>query len=98
MRERYKHRRGDGNVSLGRRAARGGLQDSAFTFVVWFEPLKFVSDDGGTLRVRVPNALFRDWFALHHAATLNEALARLGRPETRVELLAGAVQEEIEQS
>lgn len=67
-------------------------------FASWFEPLRFVSDDGATVRLRVPNALFRDWFHQRYATTLNDALARVGRPGTRVELVLGTVQDGREQS
>jgi chromosomal replication initiation ATPase DnaA len=66
-------------------------------FATWFAPLRFVSDDGATLRVFVPNELFRDWFRQRYAATLDAALTRIGRPETRVELLSGAAEAEREQ-
>lgn len=62
-------------------------------YATWFEPLKFVSDNGATLRLRVPNELFRDWFHRRYAATLDTALARVGRPETRVELLLEGAEE-----
>jgi chromosomal replication initiator protein len=45
------------------------------SFYTWFKPTTFVSDDGSTIRVRVPNGLFRDWLAKHYAAVLHEAFA-----------------------
>src|SRR5687767_13361700 len=44
-------------------------------FYTWFKPTSFVAYDGHTVRVRVPNALFRDWLTRHYAAVLDEALA-----------------------
>jgi chromosomal replication initiation ATPase DnaA len=31
------------------------------SFYTWFKPTAFVADRDGGIRVRVPNALFRDW-------------------------------------
>jgi chromosomal replication initiator protein len=38
-----------------------------------------VADQGGSIIVRVPNVLFRDWLTKHYSAVLNEALGELGR-------------------
>ena len=35
------------------------------SFSTWFKTTSFVSDDGSAVRVRVPNALFRDWLTKH---------------------------------
>ena len=44
-------------------------------FYTWFKPTSLVAYDGQTVRVRVPNALFRDWLTRHYAGVLDEALA-----------------------
>ena len=49
------------------------------SFYTWFKPTSFVGDDGGTVRVRVPNALFRDWLTKHYSGVLAEALAEVDR-------------------
>ncbi|HEY2435402.1 MAG TPA: chromosomal replication initiator protein DnaA [Vicinamibacterales bacterium] len=49
------------------------------SFYTWFKPTTFVSDRQGTIRVRVPNALFRDWLTKHYAAVIEEALAEVER-------------------
>jgi chromosomal replication initiator protein len=49
------------------------------TFYTWFKPTSFVADDGNVVRVRVPNALFRDWLTKHYAVVLDEALAEVNR-------------------
>ena len=54
------------------------------SFYTWFKPTGFVSDDGGSIRVRVPNALFRDWLTKHYSAVLTDALGEVERPESRV--------------
>lgn len=54
------------------------------SFYTWFKPTSFVSEDGSSLRVRVPNTLFRDWLTKHYSAVLDEALAEVDRKGTRV--------------
>jgi chromosomal replication initiator protein len=49
------------------------------SFYTWFKPTAFVADQGGTILVRVPNGLFRDWLTKHYSAVLNEALTELSR-------------------
>jgi chromosomal replication initiator protein len=49
------------------------------SFYTWFKPTAFVSDDGRTVRVRVPNALFRDWLSKHYPAVIAEAMAEVDR-------------------
>ena len=50
------------------------------SFYTWFKPTAFVADRDGGIRVRVPNALFRDWLTKHYAAVIEEALAEVQRP------------------
>jgi chromosomal replication initiator protein len=50
------------------------------SFYTWFKPTAFVADRDGTIHVRVPNALFRDWLTKHYAAVIEEALADVERP------------------
>ena len=54
------------------------------SFYTWFKPTSFVSEDGSSLRVRVPNTLFRDWLTKHYSAVLDEALAEVDRKGTPV--------------
>jgi chromosomal replication initiator protein len=49
------------------------------SFYTWFKPTAYVADQGGSIVVRVPNVLFRDWLTKHYSAVLNEALGELGR-------------------
>ncbi len=55
-----------------------------FTLSTWFKPINLISDKGTELQVCVPNALFRDWFLKHYAATLEEILVEVGRGDTTV--------------
>ncbi len=64
------------------------------SFYTWFQPTAFISDDGSVIRVRVPNALFRDWLAKHYAAVLEEAFAELNRPRATVEFVMEDVEGE----
>ena len=50
------------------------------SFYTWFKPTAFVADRDGAIRVRVPNALFRDWLTKHYAAVIDEALTEVDRP------------------
>ena len=50
------------------------------SFYTWFKPTAFVSDHDGSIRVRVPNPLFRDWLTKHYAAVIAEALVEVQRP------------------
>ena len=49
------------------------------SFTTWFRPTSHVKDEGATITVRVPNALFRDWLTKHYAAVIDEALSESDR-------------------
>jgi chromosomal replication initiator protein len=49
------------------------------SFYTWFKPTSYAGEDGTGIRVRVPNALFRDWLTKHYSAVLEEALAEVDR-------------------
>jgi chromosomal replication initiator protein len=57
------------------------------SFYTWFKPTVFVSERDGGIRVRVPNALFRDWLTKHYSVVLEEALRELERAGARVEFV-----------
>jgi chromosomal replication initiator protein len=50
------------------------------SFYTWFKPTAFLAERDGAIRVRVPNALFRDWLTKHYAAVIEEALSEVQRP------------------
>ena len=54
------------------------------SFYTWFKPTTFVDDREGDVRVRVPNALFRDWLTKHYSAVIDEALVEVDRRGARV--------------
>jgi len=54
------------------------------SFYTWFRPTSFSSDEGHSLRVRVPNNLFRNWLTKHYSGVIKEALAEINQPDTEV--------------
>jgi chromosomal replication initiator protein len=54
------------------------------SFATWFRPTSYLSCDDQMLRVSVPNGQFRDWLSKNYLGVLQEALAEIGRPGTRV--------------
>jgi chromosomal replication initiator protein len=54
------------------------------SFATWFRPTSFLSHDGQTLRIGVPNAQFREWLSKNYLGVLQEALTEVGRGEARV--------------
>jgi chromosomal replication initiator protein len=57
-------------------------------FYTWFQPTSFIADEGATLRIRVPNAMFRNWLTKHYAAVLDEALAEINRNGTAISFVS----------
>ena len=60
------------------------------SFYTWFKPTSFVSDDGASVSVRVPNGLFKEWLTKHYAGVIAEALAEVKRPQAVVQFVADA--------
>jgi chromosomal replication initiator protein len=58
------------------------------SFYTWFKPTAFVADDGASVTVRVPNALFKDWITKHYAGVIGEALAEVNRANVAVSFVA----------
>src|SRR5688572_1286774 len=63
------------------------------SFYTWFKPTAFVADDGLTVTVRVPNALFKDWITKHYSGVIAEALAEVRRTEAMVNFVASGTPE-----
>jgi chromosomal replication initiator protein len=57
------------------------------SFYTWFKPTAFVSEQKTGIRVRVPNALFREWLTKHYSAVIEEALQEVERPRSHVEFV-----------
>ena len=51
------------------------------SFSTWFKPTSLLTDEGKSLRIRVPNPLFVEWLPKHYSVVLAEALREAGRPE-----------------
>ena len=58
------------------------------SFYTWFKPTSFISDNGGSINVRVPNQLFKDWLTKHYSVVISEALAEVSRAGTLVVFVA----------
>ena len=58
------------------------------SFYTWFKPTGFVADDGRTLTVRVPNALFKDWITKHYSGVIAEALEEVHRTDALLNFVA----------
>src|SRR5688500_2771109 len=54
------------------------------SFYTWFKPTAYVNDDGRTLTVRVPNALFKNWITKNYAGVIAEALGEVHRADALV--------------
>jgi len=54
------------------------------SFYTWFKPTLYLDESEGAVRVRVPNALFRDWLTKHYSAVIDEALSEIHRPGTAI--------------
>ncbi len=58
------------------------------SFYTWFKPTTFVSADGTSVTVRVPNVLFKDWLTKHYSGVIAEALSEVRRPGLTVQFVA----------
>ena len=63
------------------------------SFYTWFKPTSFVADDGATVTVRVPNALFKDWITKHYSGVIAEALDEVRRTDALVNFVASGTPE-----
>ena len=60
------------------------------SFYTWFKPTAFVADDGESVTVRVPNALFKDWIMKHYSGVIGEALEEVDRAGVAVVFVSDA--------
>ncbi len=58
------------------------------SFYTWFKPTTFIAADSGTIRVRVPNPLFKDWLTKHYSGVLAEAMSELQKTNLEVNFVA----------
>ena len=59
------------------------------SFYTWFKPTAFLSDDGRSVTVQVPNPLFKDWLTKHYSVVIAEALREVGRPDVALAFVPG---------
>ena len=57
------------------------------SYETWFAPTRQQGTENGTMHVSVPSSLFQRRLSQTYAATLQEALNELGKPELRIEFI-----------
>jgi chromosomal replication initiator protein len=60
------------------------------SFYTWFKPTSFVSEDGGSLVISVPNTLFKDWLTKHYSGVISEAVREVRNSSLSVNFVADA--------
>src|SRR5678816_3291436 len=60
------------------------------TFYTWFKPTSFLADNGGSVTVRVPDAVFVDWLPKHYSGVIAEATVEVNRAGVSVTFVADA--------
>jgi chromosomal replication initiator protein len=60
---------------------------NAHSFRTWFKPTQFLSEDGVSLAIRVPNTWFAEWLRTNYLALIQEALRDLDRPGLDIRFL-----------
>jgi len=58
------------------------------SFYTWFKPTSFISEDGTSISVRVPNGLFQEWLTKHYSGVIAESLSDVKRPQLSVNFIA----------
>ena len=58
------------------------------SFYTWFKPTTYVDEAAGAVRVRVPNALFKDWLTKHYASVINESVAEVHKGSLVINFIA----------
>src|SRR3954452_13097056 len=61
------------------------------SFYTWFRPTTLVAEDRGSVTVRVPNPLFKEWLTKHYAGVMAEAMTDLNRPNLAINFVAEGV-------
>ena len=57
------------------------------SFKTWFRPTHLVSEDGASLRVRVPNSWFAEWLQTNYLPVIHDVLREFERPGLSVEFV-----------
>ena len=58
------------------------------SFYTWFKPTTFVAEGRGSLIVRVPNDVFKDWLTKHYSGVIGEAMSDLKKADLAVNFVA----------
>ena len=56
------------------------------SFHTWFRPMRFVDDDGGTLRIAVDHELHQTWMLKHYRDVIDDAIKESGH-DVRLQLI-----------
>jgi chromosomal replication initiator protein len=64
------------------------------SFYTWFKPTMFVTADAGTITVRVPNPLFKDWLMKHYASVITEAMGEIKKSNLAIDFVSEAQTDE----
>jgi chromosomal replication initiator protein len=60
---------------------------NALSFKTWFRPTHLVSEDDGSLRIRVPNSWFAEWLQTNYLPVIQDVLREIERPGLAVEFI-----------
>jgi chromosomal replication initiator protein len=59
-------------------------------FDIWIKPIHFVSMDGDTLELEVPNRFFKDWINEHYSPHIKEVLSLLTQKQCHLQFRIGS--------
>ena len=59
-------------------------------FSTWFRPTRFVEQDGATIRVQIPDAVFEDWILNNYADELEAAIVQAEVEDCDLEFVVAA--------
>jgi chromosomal replication initiator protein len=60
------------------------------SFYTWFKPTSFLAEEDSAIKVRVPNALFRDWLTKHYSGVISDAMTEVRKGHLAVNFVAEA--------
>ena len=65
------------------------------SFYTWFKPTTFITENGNSVAVRVPNAHFKDWLTKHYGGVIRDALNEIRKGSIDVQFLSDSNGEAI---
>ena len=65
------------------------------SFYTWFKPTSFITENGNSVAVRVPNAHFKDWLTKHYGGVIRDALNEIRKGSIDVQFLSDSNGEAI---